>query len=239
MKLNSYEEFLKYKLEYENKFEEEKRNLVNERIEIEGIKRNWNLDSDRLKNSEDQLDVYIYQIKKLEKENRNLNESNRIYENDLEQLRKELNILSDSQNRVINELSGKENELKITKKEFESFKILFNELKENMNRLKIENQIELEKYKKALNENVGKHYSSEYVMERKLYWDKLEKEESDLKKGIMDIIKPNSIYNTKTTFKKPKLENTKDPKLDDKKIVTVKTQFIKHDTSSSQSEELY
>ena len=127
------------------------------------------MDSDRLKNSEDRLEVYTYQLKKISFDNEKLSDINKILENDVDQLRKELKILSDSQNRIINELNCKDNELKVTKEEAESLKRICEERKERIDRLKIENDIEVNEYKKKLRENKGEMFVSDYLIERKLY----------------------------------------------------------------------
>ena len=193
------------------------------------------MDSDRLKNSEDRLEVYTYQLKKISFDNEKLSDINKILENDVDQLRKELKILSDSQNRIINELNCKDNELKVTKEEAESLKRICEERKERIDRLKIENDIEVNEYKKKLRENKGEMFVSDYLIERKLYWNKLEKEQFDIKKEVMDIIKPHSLYSPKAlSFPNNKNSSTKTP---EKQPVTIKTQNFLFDNSLSSDEE--
>lgn len=232
LKIN--EEFLKCKLEFEQKFEEEKRQVASEKIEIEGIKRTWNLDSDRLRNSEDRLEVYSYQLNKLTEENMSLKTKNYNQEKDLDQLRCELKILSESQNRLINELGLRDHELQVMRDEFESFKKIYEELKDRMARIKIEHEIEIEKYKKEINENTGKMFVSSYLQERKVYWNKLHKEEIDLKKDMMDMIKPGPLYSVKAALKEVKKTDVKVEKREMPQVVA-KTQFAKQDYSDSES----
>jgi LisH len=231
LKITAYEEFLKYKLENESKLEEEKLKLLAEKTEIQEIKKNWNLDSDRIKNSEDKLEVYVYQVKKLTKQNEKLKNSNQTLEENIEQLRTELKILSDSQNRIINELSIRENEIKVTKAECESLQLFLQETKEKINRMKAEHQSEIEKYKKQAHENAPEHLVSDYLIERKLYWNKLDREQDDIKKGIMEVIKPQTLYSLK-----PSAKQDPNPSV---QAVTVKTHFEKALINMNSSEESF
>lgn len=219
-------ELSQYKLEFQSKFEQEKRELLNDRIEIEGLKKTWSLDSDRLKNSEDRLEVYTYQLKKLGKENENFKDLTVNLEKTIEQLRKELNIISDSQNRIALELASKETLLKFTKDELESMKALCGEFKDRLDKTRIEHEIEVSKYRKQLQEYNGLNTASDYVIGRKLYWNKLEREQCSIKKEIMEIIKPAAVYLTKANSSPKFVPSTEK--------VQVKTELIRGDSSSEE-----
>ena len=236
-KVQAIMDLTQYKLEFQNQFEEERRSLANERLEIETIKRSWNLDSDRLKNSDDRLEAYTYQLKKLTKDNESLKESCSNYEKNIDQVHKELRIISDSQNRTIFQLSARETELKITREELENFKQLVNEQKERINQMKRDHEMQVEKYKKELHEYTGRQFVSDYVIERKVYWNKLEREECEIKKGIMDIIKPAPLYSGKFDLGTVKIASEDKNNTKEQPIVTVKTQIIKAESSAGTDED--
>jgi chromosome segregation ATPase len=190
--------------------------------ETENIRRIW----------EERMEVHTSQLKKVLAENDDLKIRNKELDRDMNRARKEIKILADSQNRLMSELNIKEGEFRLLANEHDHFQVLFGELKERLNRAKTEHEAETDKLKKALHEYAGKDIVSDYLLERKQLWNKLEREELEIRKGIFDILKPTPLYSPSILSEESNRAN--DGKT---KTIDVKTKVVKYEVESATSEE--
>jgi len=188
--LKAQEEFLKYKMEFESKFEEDKRKLALDKAEIAGIKKTFDLDSDRVKSSADQLETCEFLMQKMRMESKALKEQNNLQSTGLEQLRSELKIVSETQNLLMSQLKSKEYEVSLLQEEISGLRVLNSELKALGN----EERIKHEKEKKALVHELqgsnGSAVVSNYLSEHKYKWSKLQREETEIRNSFLEILKP-------------------------------------------------
>jgi hypothetical protein len=190
LQLAAKEEFLRFKLEFESKFEDEKRKLALQKVELEALKKELDIDSDRLK-SNDRFESYSFEVQKLRTENRVLKEQNSNQGLAVDQLRNELKLISDTQNHLINQINLKEGSIQILESELQSFKTLAAELKASLEK---EKKNHLNEKEKILMEagNYGNFYAHEFLVDHRFKWNKIHQEEMNIKREFFDLIKPST-----------------------------------------------
>lgn len=188
--LKAQEEFLRYKLEFESKFEEEKRKLALDKAEIAGIKKTFDLDSDRVKSSVDQLENCEFLMQRMRKENKTLKEQNNLQHLGIEQLRSEMKIISETQTLLLNQLKSKEYEVSLLKEEIFGLKTLNNELKVLGNEERVKHEKEKNALVHELQGSNGISIVSNYLSEHKYKWSKLQREETEIRNSFLENLKP-------------------------------------------------
>lgn len=209
--LRAQEDFLRYKLEFESKFEDEKRKLALEKAEIAGMKKTFDLDSDRIKGSADRLENFEFLLEKMKTENKVLKEQNHLQAVGLEQLRNELKIVAETQNLLVNQMKCKESENKVMKDEIESLKTVNGELKMMANEAKAKFEKEKNDLMNEIKGYSGSNVVSNYISEHKYHWSKLQREEAEIRTNFLENLKPalssatkpnpSQAPNTKATLK--------------------------------------
>lgn len=126
----SEEDFFQYKREYEREHEEERRRLINDKMEIEAIKRSLDMDTGRTKNYEEKCMRLESELNDVVKTKQQYKEERNKLQKDADLLREELKLISQTGRRDLDLLSLKEQELQSVKNECETYKKLFLEQRE-------------------------------------------------------------------------------------------------------------
>jgi chromosome segregation ATPase len=188
LQVQAKEEFLRFRMEFESKFEDEKRKMMIEKVELEGLRRG--LDSERLRGGQDEIENFDFELQKLRTENRVLKEQNASQAQAVNQLRTELKLIAETQNHLISQIGIKENANKVLQTELETYKTLSTELRENLNKMKNSHENEKRKLIEEVEGFKGSHLVHDFLIDKKYNWSKIYQEENQIKQEFFDLIKP-------------------------------------------------
>ncbi|CAG9327016.1 unnamed protein product [Blepharisma stoltei] len=192
------EDFFHYKREYEREHEEERRRLINERMELEAMRRSLDMDTSRSKNNEEKCMKLENDLSEALRLKTLFKEERKKFEKELAQTREELRIMNETGRRNMDLLVLKEEELKSARADCETYKNLFLEQRETVKKYENYQQEIVKKLTREVNNvrSLGNEYlneldpGDEYLAERRQAFEALSRETVELGRTATELLRP-------------------------------------------------
>lgn len=189
------EDFLQYKREFERKYEEDRLRMITEKAEIEAMKKSLESESVYGKQAEDRAEKLAKECERLEGLFKEANKDREKFRNEIKVMREQMKIVSEAGRRDLDMLALKDKEIETVKSELLFYKETLEEFKSQTRERELQYKDLLTQFSSSYKESSTRpkgidFVDNSYLKEREGIWKELQQEEEDIKKVLIDFMKP-------------------------------------------------
>jgi hypothetical protein len=188
MSTKAIDDFNQFKRHFEAQFDEEKRKIINDKFELQANRDLFELEIEKVKKTEEKLKEKTRDLKETHQKMTFFQENYEKLSAELSKTREDLRILTETSKRDLDLLAFKDQELQAVRNECQVFKDLYQEQKEDIKRLETTNQAILNKIMSEENAKTNSVLQSEFLAERQHLWRHLDKESTEIRKEMNDLV---------------------------------------------------